>query len=308
MAATSPDVAVVGHFSADSIKLPSNAKPYPILGGAAAYVSLSARQLDASAMVISKVGADFPKTYLKRLRGEGVDVTHVIKTPEEATTSFELTYNQDLSSRTLRLRRHGSPILPSELPRFLHAKAVHVAPIADEISFEVVAQLKSCGDLLCCDPQGMTRRFDADGNVACCAQLDRRILPLVDVFKCSVDEIKVLTDKSELNQAINAVHDFGPKIVIATMGTAGSVFSVQNEIRRVPACESMRVVDPTGAGDAFMGGFLAEYTRKKDLFWCACVGSASASLVVEDVGTRFFGDKAEIYRRARVVYEKEIKQ
>jgi sugar/nucleoside kinase (ribokinase family) len=308
MAATSPDVAVVGHFSADLIRLPSRARPSCVLGGAVAFVSLAARTLGASTMIISNVGGDFPKRYRLRLQKAGVDLSGVCEVPFERTTSFELTYSPDLLSRTVRLRCHGSPISICNLPCDLHAQVVHIAPIADEISLEVVAQLKGCCDVLSLDPQGMTRRFGPEGNVACCAQLDGRILRLVEVFKSSVDEIKILTEKSNLEEAIGAVHSFGSKIVIATMGAEGSVFSAQGEVHRIPACRSRRVVDPTGAGDAFMGGFLAEYTRRKDPLWCACVGSATASMVVEDVGTRFFGSKTEVYRRANVVYEKEIKQ
>jgi fructokinase len=137
--------------------------------------------------------------------------------------------------------------------------------------------------------------------------MDKRILPLIDVYKSSEDEIAVLTGESDLHKSLATVHEFGPKIVIATMGDKGSVLSVDGEIRGVPACKSLRVVDPTGAGDVFIGAFLAEFTRKKDSYWCACVGSAAASLVVEDVGTTFFGEKEEIYRRAHVAYEKEIK-
>ena len=67
-------------------------------------------------------------------------------------------------------------------------------------------------------------------------------------------------------------------------------------------------VDPTGAGDVFIGAFLTEYISQKDSLWCACVGSAAASLVVEGVGPTFFGEKEEVYRRASLIYEKEIKQ
>jgi sugar/nucleoside kinase (ribokinase family) len=308
MVKTSPDVAVVGHFSADHIKLPSRAKQYRVLGGAVAFVSLAARTLGAITAVISNVGGDFPQRYRQRMQKAGVDLSGVLEAPFESTTSFELTYSEDLCHRTLKLRHHGSPVSIGELPLSLSAKVVHVAPIANEISFEVVSQLRGCCDILSLDPQGMTRRFDPGGNVSCCAQLDRRILPLVDFFKSSGDEISIITGKSDLVEAISAVHVFGPRVVIATLGAEGSVVSAQASVRRVPACPSNRVVDPTGAGDAFMGGFLAEYTCKKDPFWCACVGSAAASLVVEDVGTRFFGAKAEVYRRASVVYEKEIKR
>jgi sugar/nucleoside kinase (ribokinase family) len=302
------DLAVVGHFSIDSLKLPNRTAPYTVLGGAVAYVSFVTRMLDTTVAVISKVGKDFPESCIQRLNAEGVDLSGVAKTKDEWTTSFELTYNNDLSNRTLKLRHHGSQITRDDIPSTLNANAIHLAPIADEIPFEVVQHLKNCTSCLSIDPQGMTRRFDEEGNVACCAQMDERILPLIDIYKSSFEEIRVLTGQSDLNKALNAIHDLGPQIVIATMGEKGAVLSTQETVYTVPACKSMRVVDPTGAGDVFIGGLLAEFIHKKDLLWCACVGSATASLVVEDVGTTFFGEKAEIYRRARVIYEKEIKQ
>ena len=308
MTTNSLGLAVVGHFSIDSLKLPSRPRPYTVLGGAVAYVSLVTRHLGGTVAVISKIGKDFPQTYTARLREEGVDLSSVTKTEEEWTTSFELTYNTDLSARTLKLRHYGSEITKADLPRALNAKAIHIAPIAAEIPLEVVENLKKCTNCISIDPQGMTRRFDEEGNVACCSQMDKRILPLVKIYKSSADEITVLTGHQDLNKAIRAVHDLGPEIVIATKGAQGSLLSVKGEIFHVPACKSTRVVDPTGAGDVFIGGFLAEYILQKDPLWCACVGSAAASLVVEDVGTTFFGEKAEIYRRASVIYEKEIKQ
>ncbi len=265
MAAQTPDVTVVGHFSADSIKLPGRSEPYRILGGAVAYVSLVARRLGALASVISRVGGAFPDAYLKRLSEEGINISNVIKNDAESSTSFELTYSADLSDRTLRLRQKGSPINLNDLPASWRSNVVHVAPIADEISYDVVKRLRDCCSFLSIDPQGMTRRFDKDGNVTCSAQMDKRILPLVDVYKSSLDEIKVLTGQSALNRALKEVHDFGPKVVIATAGAEGSVLSTQGVVYKVPACKSLRVVDPTGAGDVFVGGFLLSICVVKSL-------------------------------------------
>jgi len=117
-----------------------------------------------------------------------------------------------------------------------------------------------------------------------------------------------LTGESELKAAIKAIHDIGVETVIVTMGTKGSVLSVEGAQYNIAACPSQVLVDPTGAGDVFMGGFLNEYLREKDLVWCACVGSAAASLVVEGIGPTYFGKKEEIYRRAKTLYEKELKQ
>ena len=111
-----------------------------------------------------------------------------------------------------------------------------------------------------------------------------------------------------MRSAIKSIHDFGVENVIVTLGVKGAVLSVSGTIYNIPACKSAALVDPTGAGDVFMGGFLTEYVRQKDSFWCACVGSAAASLVVEGIGPTFLGEKEEIYRRARSIYEKEIKQ
>jgi sugar/nucleoside kinase (ribokinase family) len=310
MTAKKFDIAVVGHFSMDSIKLPSSPRPYSVLGGAVAFVSLVAKHLGAEAAVVSRVGADFPNSYLQQLLDADVDVSGVVKgcAVSERTTSFELTYSDDLSSRALRLKQQGLPIQPSDLPKTLSAKVIHIAPIAAEIPFEVVKRLRCCCDMLSIDPQGMTRQFGPDGAVFCCSQIDKRILPMIDVYKSSLDEIQVLTGRKRVKAALKAVHALGPKIVIATLGAQGSVLSVDGEAREVPACKPQCVVDPTGAGDVFIGAFLAEWTRKKVPFWCACMGSAAASLVVEDVGSRFFGSKEEIYCRAEAAYEKEIKQ
>ena len=92
------------------------------------------------------------------------------------------------------------------------------------------------------------------------------------------------------------------------MGAKGSVLSVEGAQYNIGACPSEVLVDPTGAGDVFIGGFLTEYIRGKESLWCAAVGSAAASLVVESIGPTYFGKKEEIYRRANVLYEKELKQ
>ena len=92
------------------------------------------------------------------------------------------------------------------------------------------------------------------------------------------------------------------------MGSKGAVLSVAGTLYNIPACTGNTVIDPTGAGDVFIGAFLTEYNRAKESLWCACVGSAAASVVVESLGATSVGEKAEIYRRAEAIYEKGIKQ
>jgi sugar/nucleoside kinase (ribokinase family) len=302
------DVAVIGHFSIDRIVLPGRTTPFVVLGGAAAYTSFAAKRLDASASVISKVGGNFPEAYLWWLKQEGIDLSGVTKCADEQTTSFELSYNADLSDRILKLKSMGAPLNLANVPAGLNAKAVHIAPITNEVSYEVVEKLKHCTDIVSLDPQGLLRSFDEAGNITENSSVDAQIFSLINIYKSSQREIYTLTGEKELKPAIKAIHDVGVETVIVTLGTKGSVLSVDGAYFDIDACPSQVLVDPTGAGDVFIGGFLTEYIRKKDSVWCACVGSAAASLVVEGIGPTFFGKKGEIYRRAKVLYEKELKQ
>lgn len=304
MAIRDSDVITVGHLSIDSILLPNRSAPFVVLGGAVTYFSIATKRLDGNVSIISKIGGDFPQAYLWWLGQEGVDLSGVIRLKNEPSTRFELEYNNDLSSRRLKLKSRVSPIRLSDLPISLRAPAVHLAPIAGEVSYEVIEHLKSRSEVLSLDPQGLLRSFDNSGNVACCSPVDKRVLDLIDIYKSSMDEIYSMTGHSDLNLAIKAVHDLGVKIIIVTLGAKGAVLSTEETLQNVPACASGVVVDPTGAGDVFMGGFLTEYLRQKDPLWCACVGSAAASLVVESIGPTFFGEREEIYRRATTIYEK----
>jgi sugar/nucleoside kinase (ribokinase family) len=302
------DIVPAGHFAIDSILLPDRKAPFVVLGGSVTYVSLAARRLDARVSVVSKVGSDFPEAYRWWLGQEGVDLSNVIELEDARTTRFELKYSGDLSDRCLRSDGRMSPITVEDVPNPPRAKAVHIGPVAGEIAYDVVERLRSCGEVTSLDPQGLVRRFDENGNVTLGPLMDERVLELVDIFKSSLREVQAVTGLSELEPAVKAIHDHGVKVVIITLGANGAAVSVEDSVHNVPAYRPEKLVDPTGAGDAFIGGFLAEYVRGEDCCWCSCVGGAVASLVVEGVGPTFFGDREEIIRRARILYEKEIKE
>lgn len=301
------DITSAGFFTIDSIILPNRQSPFVVLGGSAAYVSFASGHLGARVSVISKVGGDFPVAYSWWLRQENVDLAGLARVENARTTRFELRYSTDLSDRILTLRDRAPSITVEDLPNSLKTKVIHIAPVAGEITYEVVEKLRDRAEVLSLDPQGLVRCFDESGNVTVEPLVDKRVLSLVDIYKSSFKEIGAVTGQSDLSAAMKAVHNLGVKIVIVTLGANGAAVSVEGAIHNVPAYKPDKLVDPTGAGDAFIGGFLAEYVRGEDCAWCSCIGSAAASLVVEGIGPTSFGDKDEIYRRARVLYEKEIK-
>jgi sugar/nucleoside kinase (ribokinase family) len=302
------DVVSVGHLCIDYILLPNSQAPFITLGGSATYVSFAAKRLETKTAVISKVGDDFPKAYFWWLKDEGVNPSWIFKVEDAHTTSFELKYSMNLSHRDLRLRSIAPKITVANLPDSLRAKVIHIAPVAGEITFDVAEKLRKRAEVLSLDPQGLVRDFDEEGNVTLGRLKEERILELVDVYKSSLAEIKAATETSDLKLAIRKVHDCGVKTVIVTLGVRGAVLSTEENLYKIPTYKPKKIVDPTGAGDAFIGGFLAEFIRGGSSLWCAYVGSAVASFVVEALGPNFFGDKRQIYERARALYGKEIKE
>ena len=176
-------------------------------------------------------------------------------------------------------------------PKISMQKPFILHPLHNEIPYEVVEHLKGCADILSLDPQGLLRSFDEAGNVTENACVDNRIFSLINIYKSSQNEIFALTGESELKPAIKAIHDVGVETVIVTMGAKGSVLSVEGAQYNIEACPSQVLVDPTGAGDVFIGGFLAEYLRQKESLWCASVGSAAASCVVEGIRSHLLWQK-----------------
>jgi sugar/nucleoside kinase (ribokinase family) len=299
------DLVTVGHFAIDFIASPEIVTPQPTLGGPPTYTSIAAAKLDAKVSVISKVGEDFQNKYLKWLKASGVDLSGLKQVKGAATTRFILTYKN--GQRKLQLKSRAPPISTHDIPSSLQTKALHIAPIANEIQNAVIAKLRKLTEILSLDPQGFVRTFDREGNMRPKPWKGEQALAQIDIYKSSSREIGMVTRWKELPLAMREIRDFGAKIVMVTRGMKGAVLLVDDEFYHIPACKPRVFRDSTGAGDAFIGAFLAEYLKGKDPLWCACVGSAASSFVVEGIGPAVFGEKEEIYTRARGIYEKGLK-
>ena len=295
------DLVTVGHFAIDLISSPKITTPKPALGGPPTYVSVTAKRLDAKVSVISKVGEDFSSRHIAWLDANGVDLSGLKRVKGASTTRFILKYAN--WRRQLQLKSRAPPILPEDTPNSLRAKVIHIAPVANEISRSLVDKMRTLTNTLSLDPQGFMREFDSNGNIHLKRWHDQQVLKQIDVYKSSQSEIKMATGLADLQLAMEKIHDYGAKIVIVTRGMKGSKLLFEGKLYDVPACKPKIVRDPTGAGDAFIGAFLAEYVKGKDPVSCARIGSASASFVVEGVGPEVFGEKEEIYVRASKIWK-----
>ncbi len=300
------DLVTVGHFAIDIIKSPQIVSPQPTLGGPATYTSVAAAKLGAKVSVISKVGEDFQNRYVEWLRSNRVDLSGLKRVKGALTTKFILTYRDE--QRRLQLKHRTPPISQLDIPDSLQTKVLHIAPIANEIQSAVITKLRGLAETLSLDPQGFVRTFDRKGNVRLKQWKANQILAHIDIFKSSSNEVRIVTREKELKLAMKKIRDYGTKVVMVTRGMEGTTMLIDDGFYHVPPCKPKIFRDPTGAGDAFIGAFLAEYLRAKDPLWSACVGSAASSFVVEGIGPVVFGEKKEIYTRAQKIYEKGLKQ
>lgn len=300
------DLITVGHFAIDIIFSPKIFASTPTLGGSPTYVSLSARELDAKVSVISKIGTDFPNEYIALLKGNGVNLSGLRLVKGVPSTSFILKYSN--GTRKLQLTSRAPPILMGDIPSNLQARIIHVAPIANELSWKAVHKLRTSTDILSLDPQGFVRKFDNEGYMHLEECKNLCFLEWIDLYKSTVNEVKVVTGLSDLRLAVKKIQDYGVKIVIVTMGKKGSMLFFEGSSHQIPPARPRSIYDPTGAGDTFIGAFLAEYVQRKDPVWCSCVGCVASSFVIEGIGPSVFGKKKEIYMRATKIYEKELMQ
>lgn len=297
------DLVTVGSLVIDRITYPQATRSEQAIGGPATYVSLAASRLGAKVSVLSKVGEDFQE-YLEWLRKNDVDLSYTQTTKSHPTAAFVLAYNHPKQERRVQMTAEGPRILPKDIPSSLNARAIHVAPVANELPMEMVQELRKKTALMSLDPQGFLREFNNAGFAALRKMADQSFLRDCDVFKSSAEEIKTMTGHARLEMAMKEVAGRGVGIVLATMGKRGTSALLNRDLHHIPACTPKVVRDPTGAGDVFIGAFLAEYLQNRDPLWCCCVGSAAASFVVEEIGPERIGEKGEVYDRATKIYEK----
>ena len=203
------DLTTVGHFAIDLISSPTIVSPKLTLGGPPTYTSLAARKLGAKVSVISKVGEDFSPEYMEWLKSQDVNLSGLKLAKGALTTKFILEYGGE--ERRLRLRDQAPLIYLEDVPNTLQARAIHVAPITNEVGLEVIEKLRTLASILSLDPQGFLRRFDEHGNVHPRKWDDQNILDKVDIYKSSLEEMKLATGTSDLPQAIRRVHDHGAR-------------------------------------------------------------------------------------------------
>jgi len=290
------DLIVFGHLTHDTIVTPDK-RTHKTLGGVAAYTSLTAAKLGAVVGIVTKVGTDFRDTYLEKLRKGNIDLLG-LKVKMGKTTAFENAYDENWK-RTQRLLSYSQPLETDDVPAaYINARCFHFGPVFHEVPYDIIKFAHQKGILTSLDPQGYCRERGPHSIVKVRGWKEaKETLPCVDILKCDETEAEKLTETRDLNKAARIIQGFGPKIVVVTEGAKGLVLCHENEVERIPVIPAEKLVDPTGAGDAYSAGFIVEYLRAKDPKYSALFALCVASFVVEGIGTTTLPTKEMVMKR-----------
>ena len=272
-------VLVVGSTALDSIKTPVSENP-KLLGGSASHAAVAASFFGPVKM-IGVVGNDFPKKYLKLYQKHGIDLEGLQVVPGK-TFHWSGEYEQNMNNRQTLTTELGvfesfTPHLPA---KHKESPFVLLANIAPALQHHVLDQMNR-PRLVVADT------MDLWLNIA----LPDLLTPLkrVDAFVLNDSEAHLLTEETNMLTALKKIHKLGPKYVIIKRGEYGSMVSGPQGLFLAPAYPLKKVVDPTGAGDSFVGallGYLANSgtSLERNLRRAVLYGSAVASFCCEGFG------------------------
>lgn len=291
-------ITAIGNPVYDYIKTQKIETEGRVLSGCSTNAVLALARLGRETCLIGAVGDDFKEDFIKKLNDSNIDFWIY---PSEESGGFSLIYYDDFGNRTLDLIGRAAN-LDGINPRFYRdSDAVLVAPILGEVSFEEIKNIrKNFNGFFFCDPQGLLRAAGTDNRIIH-EKIDgiEQALSVFDVVKPNEMEAKVLTGidcRKDPYKAAEIIKGWGPQIVIITLAELGSVIYDGNESIDIPAY-GVDLIDATGAGDTYMGGFTHEYLKTKDLKKAGCFGSAVASIMIEQVGPDFKMTEEEVRKR-----------
>jgi sugar/nucleoside kinase (ribokinase family) len=268
---------VVGSVGLDDVETRAG-KRTGVLGGAASYFSVAASFL-APPRMVAVVGTDFPQNHTALFESRGVDLAGLERVPGE-TFRWSGKYSPDFASRTtldtrLNVFSDFRPKLPAG---WSDSDLVFLANIDPHLQIEVLQQVGK-PRFVACD----TMNFWISGRRSELLAL----LPRVDMLLLNDEEARQLSGETNLPAAARAIRALGPSAVIIKRGDAGALLFHEAGIFAAPAFPIENVVDPTGAGDSFAGGFMGWLARTasttpQSIRTAMILGSVLASFAVED--------------------------
>ncbi|MGB1049006.1 MAG: PfkB family carbohydrate kinase [Rhodothermales bacterium] len=271
----------VGTVAFDQIETPFG-KRDRALGGSATYLTLAARFMTDDINLVAVVGNDFPEEYVDVLRSRQINLDGLEFRDDQKTFAWGGRYHYDLNNRDtlftdLNVLSSFSPVLPAH---YTGSRIVCLGNLDPTVQASVMDQCTSA-DMVLCDTMNFWIESTPDALDA--------LLARVDCLVINDSEARELANEPNLIVAARKIRDRGPRILIIKKGEHGALMFAEDSIFSVPAYPLEDIQDPTGAGDAFMGGFAGYLSGCREIDLNALkhalvCGSVIASFTVEQFG------------------------
>ena len=240
-------ITVVGSIAYDSVRTPFGERER-MLGGTAVHFSLAC-SFFADVHVVGPVGDDFGADELAQLQRRGVDTADIERVADGKTFFWRGHYDYDLNTAHTDDTQLGvfADFEPKLSPASRACDVLFLANIQPELQLRVREQ---------CD----RARFVALDSMNLWIETARdalvRVIETVDCVLLNDAELKMLTGQPNLVRAAREVIGWGPRAVVAKQGEYGSALFTAERFFGLPSFPLETVLDPTGAGDTFAGGFI----------------------------------------------------
>ena len=256
-----------------------------VLGGGATHAAMGMRVWSARVALLAALGRDVPERD-RRTLARAVDLRDLPRRDAPTPRAWQL-YEPD--GRRTHVDRTDAELFmamcprPDELPaEYAGASGARLECDAPDPLREWMARLRAAGcDHVLWEPWNVFCRPENRGVFG-------QLAPLLDVVSPNLLQAQRLTGLKDPQQVLAALLEAGVRVAVLRMGEAGSLVAGQGGAAvAVPAVTAPSIVDVTGAGNAYCGGFLVGLAETGDLGQAGCYGAVSASFALEQFGAMF---------------------
>ena len=277
-------VLIVASLAYDGIETPEN-EVDNVLGGAGTYICLSLKNFSSEYSIVSVVGKDFKREDLNLLENCGVDISGIKIEKNNKTFYWSCIYTDNFKERIttkteLNVMESFNPIISENKsnPDILLLGNLH-----PEIQLSAINQLNNKPSAIILDTMNYWIENFWDTV--------KEVISNVDIISINDEESQMITGHQDLKKAAEVLHKMGPRYVIIKKGKDGAELFNYEKRYVASAYEVDRVIDPTGAGDCFIGGITGYLSQSSEVSFeyiksAIDYGTSLASFNVENMATK----------------------
>ena len=289
-------ILVVGSVGYDSVSTPFGSRD-SALGGSATYFAISGSYF-APVSMVAVVGDDFSNEDKAILRSHHVDTSGLMTSQGKTFRwSGEYSFEDVNSRRTLDTQLNVfADFRPQLTPEQRKAPFLFLGNIDPDLQLNVLEQMDERPRLVAAD----TMNFWIEGKRE--AVID--VMRDVDVLFMDEGELRLFTGEQNVIKAAKEMTGLGAQVVVVKRSEHGVIQFTADSTFAIPACPLDRVVDPTGAGDSFAGGYMGYLAATGDLSpagfrRATVVGSIMGSLAVQSFSVEKLGSLTQAELNSR---------